>query len=498
MNKISSGLEKARKYERERLAAPEKYPVFHVTAPVGWINDPNGFSLYQGEYHLFYQYHPYDNHWGPMHWGHCKTVDFIRWDRLPCALAPDMDYDGQGCFSGSAIEHEGKHILMYTGVKETEKQDGTRETFQTQSIAIGDGISYEKLEENPVICTDLLPEGSVKADFRDPKIWWEKGNFYAAVGGMDQKEGGQILLFSSRNIVEWKLECVLDRNQNRYGTMWECPDFFDLNGRKILLVSAVAMQAEKTEFHNGNNSIYFVGTCDEEKTFRRGEAHEIDCGLDFYAPQTLETEDGRRIMIGWMHSWDNDLTPDGTAWNGMMTIPRELGLKGDRLIQNPVRELENYRRNKVVYRDVVLTCDDGERELYGINGRILDMTVEIQKGNYREFQISLAANQKNCTLLVHDKDRGMLRLDRTWSGMTHDLTAVRTIPWEKQDESKMKFRILMDRFSVEIFVNDGELAMSTVIYTDLSAQGIYFSCDGTAEFSVIKYDVDVPSPEYKI
>ena len=103
MNQISSSLEKARKYEREKLAEPEKYPVFHITAPVGWINDPNGFSLYQGEYHLFYQYHPYDNHWGPMHWGHCKTVDFVRWDRLPCALAPDMDYDGQGCFSGSAL-----------------------------------------------------------------------------------------------------------------------------------------------------------------------------------------------------------------------------------------------------------------------------------------------------------------------------------------------------------------------------------------------------------
>lgn len=92
----------------------------------------------------------------------------------------------------------------------------------------------------------------------------------------------------------------------------------------------------------------------------------------------------------------------------------------------------------------------------------------------------------------------MLRLDRTRSGMTRDLTAVRTIPWEKQDEIGMKFRILMDRFSVEIFVNDGELAMSTVIYTDLSARGICFSCDGTAEFSVLKYDVDVPSAEYKI
>lgn len=99
-------LMQARIYEQEKWkqSNPEMRPVFHVTPPVGWMNDPNGFSLYQGEYHLFFQYHPYSTVWGPMHWGHCKTTDFIRWEQLPCALAPDRDYDGQGCFSGSAVE----------------------------------------------------------------------------------------------------------------------------------------------------------------------------------------------------------------------------------------------------------------------------------------------------------------------------------------------------------------------------------------------------------
>lgn len=147
-NEKEDKLTRARKYEQEKAEPQdaENRPAFHVTPPVGWMNDPNGFSLYQGEYHLFYQYHPYSTQWGPMHWGHCKTKDFVKWEQLPCALAPDTDYDGQGCFSGSAVEHEGKHILMYTSVRELETEDGARVIRQTQSIAVGDGLNYTKIQ----------------------------------------------------------------------------------------------------------------------------------------------------------------------------------------------------------------------------------------------------------------------------------------------------------------------------------------------------------------
>lgn len=116
---MSIELKKANEYEKteqEKIPVEEK-PAFHVAAPVGWINDPNGFSWYQGQIHLFYQYHPYTTEWGPMHWGHSVSDDMIHWKNMPSVLAPDQEYDKRGCFSGSATEKDGKHVLIYTGEK---------------------------------------------------------------------------------------------------------------------------------------------------------------------------------------------------------------------------------------------------------------------------------------------------------------------------------------------------------------------------------------------
>ncbi|MCI8658030.1 MAG: glycoside hydrolase family 32 protein, partial [Oscillospiraceae bacterium] len=148
----SEALQKARDFEVQygpRIPAGER-PAFHVTPTIGWMNDPNGFSLYKGEYHLFYQYHPYSNEWGPMHWGHVKSRDLIRWERLPAALAPDCGYDAAGCFSGGAVEMpDGRQMLMYTGVQRGRDADGFIRDIQTQCIAIGDGVDYNKCELNP-------------------------------------------------------------------------------------------------------------------------------------------------------------------------------------------------------------------------------------------------------------------------------------------------------------------------------------------------------------
>ena len=174
-------LSKANTYIKENRIAAEELPVFHVTPPCGWMNDPNGFSVYQGKTHLFYQFHPYSEVWGPMHWGHCETADFVKWTELPVALAPDQNYDEAGCFSGSGIETEAGHLLVYTGVMEKEL-NGEKVTYQNQCVAVGDGKRYTKIEQNPVATGDMLPENFSREHFRDPKIWKEDDGYYMVVG----------------------------------------------------------------------------------------------------------------------------------------------------------------------------------------------------------------------------------------------------------------------------------------------------------------------------
>ena len=188
----SEVLEKARVYEAEeelKITKVER-PAFHLSPRIGWMNDPNGFTFYKGQYHMFYQYHPYNTNWGPMHWGHAVSEDLMHWNYLPAALAPDQEYDKFGCFSGSAVELEdGRQLLMYTGVSKADPEDPSSADVQTQCIAVGDGVNYEKYEGNPVLTSADLPAGASKVDFRDPKMWKdENGGFGCVIGRASCRE----------------------------------------------------------------------------------------------------------------------------------------------------------------------------------------------------------------------------------------------------------------------------------------------------------------------
>lgn len=488
---MTEKLREARVYEQihSKEIPKSQRPVFHLSAPVGWINDPNGFSMYGGRCHLFFQYHPYNTFWGPMHWGHYITEDFIQWVQKPCALAPDMDYDKDGCFSGSAVEWEGKHILMYTGVKESEEADGTHLVRQTQCIAIGDGENYIKCEKNPVITADLLPEGSSKIDFRDPKLWKDENGFWSLVGSKNKDGSGQLALFFSENTLDWEFVKILDSCNNEYGEMWECPDFFPLDGKQVLIISPQFMEADGKEFHSGNNTVYFIGQYNPgNQTWIRQTPHLLDFGLDFYAAQTMETGDGRRIMIAWLQSWDNRLTPDNYAWSGMMTIPRELSIRDGRLFQYPVRELMNYRKDEVRYENYEITHTQGEMEIPDIKGRAVDLTIHLKKGDYTELKVAVAADGKHRTVISYDKAKGRICVDRALSGMKKDFITSRSMSVNERD-GELQMRILVDTNSVELFVNEGEQAMTTLIYTPLDAQSIFWSTDGNVLVDIEKYDI---------
>lgn len=212
---MSEILDQARKYEKEECGKikKESRPAFHFSNPVGWMNDPNGFSDYKGEHHLFFQYYPYAPKWELMYWGHAKSNDFIKWEYLPAALAPDCQYDHSGVFSGSAIQDGQKHILVYTGVDSQKLENGKTKTLQTQCIAIGDGTDYKKYPQNPVVTASVLPEGCSFEDFRDPKIWKENDRYYMVVGSRSRDGVGQAVLFFADKLDEWKFAGVLDHSE---------------------------------------------------------------------------------------------------------------------------------------------------------------------------------------------------------------------------------------------------------------------------------------------
>lgn len=490
----SDRLKLARIYEEEALAryGKDRKPVFHLTPLTGWMNDPNGFSVYNGMYHLFYQYNPYSTNWDSMHWGHACTKDFVKWEYLPAAMAPDQEYDSFGVFSGSALEKDGKHVLMYTGVQETELPDNTKAVRQTQCIAIGDGKNYVKSPLNPVITADLLPEGGSKIDFRDPKVWEEDGMYYCIAGNRPEDGSGQILLFESEDLEHWKFKSVVDRCENRYGKMWECPDLFPLGDKHVLVVSPQDMLAEGLEFHNGNGTVMLTGTFSTKTgKFLRESVRAVDYGLDFYAPQTTETPDGRRIMVAWLKSWDVPLHVDGAKWNGMMTIPRELELRDGKVVQNPVRELEQYRKKEVRYENILFgekTDIQSGQELDGVKGRTADLIIDVEEGDYETFEIRIAQNDRFYSSIRYDRKHSILTFDRTYSGSCRDFIASRSMEVREQN-GKIRIRIVMDLYSAEIFVNDGEQAMSAVIMTDISADRITFHAEGTVRANVSKYDI---------
>ncbi len=490
---ISDKLKKARDFEAHYgpFIQESSRPAFHLTPTIGWMNDPNGFSVYKGEIHLFYQYNPYETKWGPMHWGHVKTRDFLHWERLPVALAPDMDYDRNGCFSGSAVElPDGRQLLLYTGVKQVREENGELRDRQTQCVAVGDGLNYEKCPDNPVITAKDLPEGGSPFDFRDPKIWREGDSYFAVVGNRPADRSGSVLLYESADCRKWTYKGVLAACHNQFGRMWECPDFFELDGRHVLLTSPEEMTAIGLEFHAGHGSVCLVGTYDRERCHLvRENVQAIDYGLDFYAPQTLLTPDGRRVMIGWMQNWETvGCQPGNVRCFGQMTLPRELSLRDGRLIQAPVRELESARSYQILYRNVLL---NGMTTLQNVRGRIVDMTVNVRpasQNGYSWFKINVAGDGEHMTTVRFKPECSTVRVDRTRCGFPHDIVNVRDFLVRPRG-GEIKLRLVLDKYSLELFVNDGEQAATTVIYTDVSADAISFESMGSVIMDVEKYDL---------
>lgn len=297
---------------------------YHFEPEKGWINDPNGLCWFKGEYHAFFQHNPHAPKWDTMHWGHAVSKDLLHWQELPIALYPDMPYEnGDGCFSGSALEKDGDLYLMYTAV--------SKELGQTQCIAIShDGRHFEKYAGNPVVAQS--PVDPASRDFRDPKIF-PYGDGYRMVCGAGTGGLGSVLLYKSADLLHWEYIGPIFQSRD-YGPVPECPDLFPLGDKWVLLFSRM---------DKSRASQFVVGSFDGE-TFTPESFQIPEKGPDFYAGQTFLDEKGRRILIAWMHSWEREV-PAGAVRAGALTIPREISLAEGKVCTYPVEEARHLLRD---------------------------------------------------------------------------------------------------------------------------------------------------------
>jgi beta-fructofuranosidase len=470
---------------------------YHAMSRYNWANDPNGVIWYNGQFHLFYQHNPYAANWGPMHWGHQVSTDFIKWTHLPVALAPDKTYDKDlGAFSGTAIEKDGNLYLMYTAVSNG---------LQQQAIAYSTdgGITFQKDRNNPVITTLDLPSNANSSDFRDPKVFKHEDMYYVIIGGKTNGVG-QLLLYKSADLTYFEYVGELLNNNNPdeagyyrlTGGIYECPDFFILDGKQILIASPMRLPKDGHDYENLHSVVYMTGNLDYETgAFTHDGFQELDGGFDFYAAQVAKHPDGRTIMIAWMQMWDRTMPTQVDGWAGAFTLPRELSYVNGHLYQAPVREIKNYRENHITESNVQLV-PNMPISLDGVSGNKIELELEIDLGTSNTVSIDLLKGSENYTRITYDKSASTLIFDRSQSGREirgqEANLNTRTTTIEPVN-NKLKLHIFIDVSSVEIFVNDGYKTLTSVVFPNSDDLDITFmATGGNAVITTLnKYDIIV-------
>ncbi len=458
-------------------------PQYHFTPPEQWMNDPNGMVYYDGEYHLFYQYHPDDVVWGPMHWGHAVSEDLVNWTHMPIALYPE---EVGNIFSGSAVidwnntAGFGKEAMVAIFTHENAGRQ-----MQSLAYSTDKGRTWTKYAGNPV----LDPPKNIK-NFRDPKvIWYENddgsGHWVMLVGA-----GNVILFFTSPDLINWNPTGGFGFGYGSTAGVWETPDLFELPvaggpDTRWALTVAVGNGAPA----GGSGVQYFIGDFDG-KVFTSENPKELtlwaDYGPDFYAPQSWsDAPDGRRIWLAWMNNWSYAQQIPTSTWRGAMTIPREVGLTntpdGVRLVQRPVPELEQLRGKQHQWRGE--TIGSGNDLLADVSGELLEIIAEFQVDDLNAVdRVGLRVRTgggEHTTIGYGVKSRSLF-VDRSESGETDfsdNFSGIHTAPLTPI-EGKIRLHVFVDRSSVEVFANDGLVVMTERVFPDSDSVGVEVFADG--------------------
>ena len=440
-------------------------PLLHFTPKANWMNDPNGMVYYKGTYHLFYQYYPDGNVWGPMHWGHATSTNLMNWKHQTIALYPDslgMIFSGSAVVDKNNTSGFGKNgqvplIAIFTQHDEAAMKKGSK-SFQNQSIAysLDEGKTWTKYKNNPVLRSPGL------VDFRDPKVAW---NTAANKWIMTLAVADRIHFYSSPDLKNWTKESEFGETAGAHGGVWECPDLFPMKheGKEIwvLLVSLNPGGPNK-----GSATQYFLGEFDG-KTFHpySTETKWIDYGPDNYAGVTWSNTRDKIFFMGWMSNWSYAQIVPTTTWRSAMTLPRELRLeKGGnelRIASWPVKSLLPFFSSTIGSKGMGSSP-------YGLLTNVKPSVVPCQlslTGLKHSFSLRFSNDSGEELLIGFDAKQDQYYIDRSKSGNTafHADFPIRSFAPRFSLSDTVKLSVVLDRSSVELFGDNG-LTIMTAIY----------------------------------
>lgn len=329
---------------RSEPAKDDLRPQYHLLPQAGFVGDPCAPRFFGGKYHVFFH-----GSFGGRGWQHAISSDLVHWEHMPIALSPtENGYDSYGTFTGGVMPGGEGASIVYTGVtkvprdQETIRAEGLKET---QRIATSTDLDLRQFKKLPApIIAGPPPEMQVTG-FRDPFGWKQGDTWYMGVGSGFPQVGGAVLLYRSKDMLHWEYVHPLAQgvwngqsfsNPVPSGEMWECPDFFALGDRHVLIYS--------TE----HATFWEVGTFDElELRFHSDSKGILDHGA-YYAPRSMVDGSGRRILWGWIQETRARADAMEAGWSGCISLPRLLTLSDDRKLQIEVApELEMLRQSNV-------------------------------------------------------------------------------------------------------------------------------------------------------
>lgn len=475
--------------EQKVLASPFRQQI-HIESKMGQLNDPNGFSFFNGWFHLFHQSFPLKYTQKPNYfeqgWHHYKSKNLVDWIDLGQAISNDTYFDKYGAYSGSALPINNQLFIIYSGNSWMYTETDNWLRLPTQM-----GAWMDKNDQVRKITTPLI-KGSLDkytGHFRDPKIF-KKGNIYYVIVGAQRKNlTGTAVLFKSERLMTWDLvgEIKTQFNKN-FGYMWECPDYFDFKNKGILIFCPQGLKTKFNIFQNMNQTCYCVG---DELNLSNGKFNgtivkELDQGFDFYAPQTMLTPDGRRLLIAWMSIMNGNDPTKKFGYTGCLTFPREITVIGNSIYQQPVHEIENLYSSHLQGKQEI-NC---EKILIGKgrNARDIKLNIKIQHNGIFIFDLfSDPQNRKHLRIILNAAKNRFI-VNRAQSGINFEDEFGVERSCEFNPEKTVKLRIIQDISSAEIFLENGEKVFSLRVFPDQKQNYIFVNSLNAK--TVIKYEIN--------